>query len=183
MSAQIEDEIAGHTAKLSLMVQQLENAAGQQNIVADIAMLVCFIKRRCNLFFREQEISTLPASELTGYLDELAEIASYSEKMIAVSCDVNETLSVRRATLFYDFFHAVIDWAAQQSSPHVMAHLRDRNGTVIMRLLPYTSPKDFTPDKKLSEAIALAGGKYGVEDLDDATAISLTFPLEGDENG
>ena len=182
LMTQLEAEIAGYTAKLSTMVQQLENVVDQPKKAADIAILLCFVKRRCNLFFREQEIPTMPASELTGYLDELAGIAAYSGAKIIVASDVIATLSVRRATLFYDFFHSVIDWAAQQSCPDVMVHLRARNGTIIMRLLPYANPKDFTPDSKLATAVAFAGGQFTLEDLDDAAALSLAFPRGGEDD-
>ena len=179
LMSQLEAEIASYTEKLSFMAQQLENADDKQRKVAEIAILLCYVKRRCNLFFREQETHTMVAFELVGYLEELAGIAAYSGKKITISSDVNENLSIRRATLFYDFFYSVIDWAAQQSCPHVMVHLMIKNKTINMSLLPYSNPKDFNPDSRLLEAIALANGKIAKEDLDDAAAISLSFPQGG----
>ena len=180
LMAQLEAEIAEYTTTLSSMARETPNEADRQEKTAGIAMLLCYIKRRCNLFFREREAHTMLAAELTTYLDELAGIATYSDRKVTVSSDAAETLSVRRAALFYNFFYNVIDWAAQQSSPHVMTHLRAKNGTVIMRLLPYVNAKGFVPDPKILNAITSAGGKFTLENLDDATVISLSFPEGGD---
>ena len=180
---QLESEIAVHTARLSAMTRELDGAADLPNKTAEIAILLCYVKRRCNLFFRERETHSMFPGELTGYLDELANIASYSDTKIIVFGDVNESLSVRRATLFYDFFYSTIEWAARQSCPHVMTHFREANGAVIMRLLPYSSPTSFTPDAGLSAAITSNGGAFAMKDLDDAVAISLSFPQGGDDYG
>ena len=180
LMAQLETEIAGYTAKLSAMAQQLEIEAGRPPKTASIATLLCYIKRRCSLFFLEQETQTLHPGELTGYLDELAGIAAYSGTKIIVASDVTLDLPVRSAILFYSFFYSVIEWAAQQSCPHVMVHFRERGGSAIMRLLPYVPPTGFAPDKELLAAIASNYGKFVLEDLDDAAAISLSFPRGGE---
>ena len=183
LMTQLEAEIAGYTTQLSAMAQQLVDTVNQQKKAAEIALLLCFVKRRCNLFFWEQEAAVMFVDELTGYLEELAEIASYSDKKITVSSDVKGILAVHHATLFYDFFHRVIDWAAQQNRPHVMAHLRVKNCIIIMRLLSYADPKDFSADQKLLTAITSSGGVFTLEDLDDVTALSLSFPQGGEDHG
>ena len=183
LMSRLETEISEYTTRLSAMAQQLENAADQAKAAANIAILLCYVKRRCNLFFREQETHAMPAGELTGYLDELAGIAAYSDQNITVSSDVREALTVRHATLFYALFHSVMDWSAQQHCPHVMTHLRAGNSSVIMRLLPYADPKNFTAGPRLLAAIALASGRFVLEDLDDGAVISLSFPQGGEVDG
>ena len=182
LMARLEAEIAIHTAKLSVMAQQLDNAPDKPKETAVIAMLLCYVKRRCNLFFREQEIHRMYTGELIGYLNELAEIAAYSDRKVTVSSDVKENISVRRVTVLYDLFFSVIEWATKQNRPHVMVHLHARNGRIIMRLLPYAKPESYTPGMKLLEAIDLAGGRFDLEDLDDAIAISLSFPKGGEDD-
>ena len=180
---QLETEIEKHMSKLTAMAHQLENAVDKTSKAASTAILLCYIKRRCNLLFREHETHTIFPDELTNYLDELAEIAGYSNIKIIVSSDVNTKLSIRCATLFYDFFYNVIEWAEFKSCPHIMVHFREGNSGVIMRLLPYASPTNFTPDAELLEAIAHNGGKFALEDLDDAVAIGLLFPRGGEFHG
>ena len=183
LMTQLEAEIAGYMAKLLSMAQQLENSADRQNKTVNIAILLCYVKRRCNLLFREQETHTMPADELTGYLDELAGIVAYTGTKIIVVSDVNSSLSVRRAILFYNLFYCVIEWAGFQSCPHVVVHFRERSGVVVMRILPYASAISFAPDSKLLEAIESNGGRFTLENLDDAVAISLTFPKGGEGDG
>ena len=179
---QLEAEIAACTSKLTETALKLgtENTAERKETAAWTAVLLCYVKRRCSLFFREQEVKTIPAGELAVYLDELAGIAAYSDKKIIVSSDVRGYLTVRRASLFYSFFCSVIEWTAQQSSPHLLAHLGTRNGAVILRLVSYSDPKDFAADEEFAAAAAEAGGRIELEDLDDASALSFSFPLEGD---
>ena len=183
LMAQLEAGIAQYMTKLSSMAQELEAVVDKPRKAASIAILLCYIKRRCNLFFREQETHAIIPGELTGYLDELAEIAGYSNIKIVVSSDVSARLPIRWGTLFYDFFYNVIAWAELQKCPHIMAHFREGNGRVMMRLLPYAPPKTFAPDAVLLETIVSEGGQYVLEDLDDAAVISLSFPRGGEWRG
>ena len=168
LMAQLEAEIAAHTAKLTEMIENGESAAR-------IVLLLCCIKRRCNLFFRERETRRseggplLPADELAVYIDELAELAAYANVDIITTNQLNEPLALRRATLFYDFFYKAVDWAAGCGCAHMLAHL-DSGQT--LRLLPSEDIR--------SAGITSAGGIISIKDLDDAVGISLSFPEGGE---
>lgn len=179
----LEGEIAGHVARLAAMIEQLEYASDSPKEVARIALLLCYVKRRCNLFFREQEMEALPANELAVYMDELAEITPYAGVKIIVTCEPTAPLPVRQATLFYDFFYQVIDWAASRNCPTMLAHLGTEDGSVTLRLLPSADARSFALSTESSRAIAFAGGTYLQKDLDDAVGISLTFPEGGEGIG
>ena len=182
LMTRLEAEIAGYTDKMSVMAQQLENGADRSKKSAEIAMLLCYVKRRCNLFFREQEARMMLPGELAGYLEELAGIANYSNIKMVISSDVCVHLSVRRATLFYDFFYNVFEWATLQCCSYVMVHFREGSDGVMMRLLPDASSEGYSPNAELFAAIMSSGGKFTLENLDDATAISLSFPRGGEDN-
>jgi hypothetical protein len=182
---QLEAEIAGHTAKLSARIERLENldeadAGKKSKETARIALLLCYVKRRCNLFFREKETESLPADELMVYIDELAEIAGYSGVKIITGSKIETQISVRRITLFYDFFYSVVDYAAELGCPHILAHLTPENGNIAMRLLASGDARSFQAEKGLGAAIASDGGTYTAKDLDDAVGISLSFPKGGE---
>jgi len=179
LMSQLEVEIAVHTAKLSGMMEQLDYSSDRSKHMALFTLLLCYVKRRCNLFFRERETRILLADELAVYIEELAEIAAFSGVRIIFTCEIKASLSVRHATLFYDFFHGVADWAANRDCPHMLAHLGSENGSVTMRLLPSVDAREFLPDAALSGAIASAGGDFAVKDLDDAAGLSLTFRGQG----
>ena len=94
LMTQLEEEISGHIAELSTMIEQAENSADKPKETTKITLLLCYIKRRCNLFFREKEADVLPADELTVYLDELAEIAGYSDVKVFLSSELKADISV-----------------------------------------------------------------------------------------
>ena len=178
---QLESEISEHAIRLTTMIEQLENAVDKPKASARIALLLCYIKRRCNLFFKERETDVLSADELTVYLDEMAEIAGLSNVRIIVTSELTSPVSVRRATLIYDLFYSVVYWAAWLDSPNILAHLGVENGDLILRLLPSDDAHSYQMGKALEKAIALAGGRYFVKDLDETVGLSLSFPEGGEK--
>ena len=187
LTAQLEAEIAGHLDILSNMIEQPAYQGGR------VAPLLCYIKRRCNLFFRERETKTLPMAELSVYMDELAEIGRYSGVKTIVTNEVSSDISVRYATLFYDFLYSVIDWVSLRDVPaepdgsHIIAQLGTKNGNIILWLL---LSKEAAPDMAnfyrmnadLGRAVDKAGGAFAIKDLDDAAGLSLSLPLGSEDN-
>ncbi|MDL2294830.1 hypothetical protein LJC60_09435 [Ruminococcaceae bacterium OttesenSCG-928-D13] len=183
LMAQLEAEIAVYSAQLADMMEELLEAEGEPEQVLQVALLLCCIKRRCNLFFRQQETDAFPADELTVYIDELAEIAGYGEGRVLVTSEITSDLPVRVATLFYDFFYAAIAWAARQKCPHLLVHLGPEGDAITMRLLPSADAHSFVLDAKLEASIIEMGGTWALKDLDDAVGISLSFPKGGEADG
>jgi len=173
---QLEAEISGHTIRLSTMIEQLENNVDKEKATARVVLLLCYIKRRCNLFFREKEGDTLPADELTVYFDELAEMAGYSGVRIIVKCELKKDIPVRHATLYYDLFYNVIYWTTWSSNPYILAMLGSDNGINALRLLPSEDARYFKMGRELQNAINSANGMFDVKELDDdAVGLSLAF--------
>ncbi len=178
---QLENEISSHIARLSVMMEKLGRAQDSSKAIARITLLLCYVKRRCNLFFRERETLLYHADELTLYMDELSEMAGYSGVRIIFTCELNESVPIRRATIFYDCFYNVLDWAALLTDPSILVHLGYESGSVVLRLLPSEDAHSFRLDETVHAAILSEGGSYNVKELDDAAAgISLSFP-EGRE--
>ena len=166
--SQLEAEIAAHTARLSTLIENNESPAR-------IVLLLCYIKRRCNLFFRERETQSLPADELTVYIDELAEFAGYANVKIITTSQISAGMGLRRATLFYDFFYSVVDWAAGCGCPFMLVRLGVKHGVTTLQLLPSEDVRSFRMEDGLARSIAQAGGTVDVRDLDGAVGISLSF--------
>lgn len=171
--SQLEAEIAAHTARLSAMIENSESAAR-------IVLLICYIKRRCNLFFRERETQLLSAGELMIYVDELAEFAGYTDVRIITANQLEAPVELRRATLFYDFFYHVVDWATNCACSSMLAHLGPEQA---LKLLLSEDARAFRLEESLQAAIASAGGGYAVNDLDGVVSIRLAFPEGGEANG
>jgi len=173
---QLEGEINSYTIRLSTMIEQLENAVDKPKATARITLLLCYIKRRCNLFFRERETDTLAADELMVYLDELAEMAGYADVTVISTCEIRSDIDLRQSTLFYDFFNNVVYWATWVKGARILANLGIENGNIVLRLLPNEDARSFQMNKTVIAAIASADGKYTVKDLDDGVGLSLSFP-------
>ncbi|MGI6169435.1 MAG: histidine kinase N-terminal 7TM domain-containing protein, partial [Christensenellales bacterium] len=135
LMVQLENEIAGYMTRLSAMIEQLDPLSAQPKETARIALLLCYVKRRCNLFFRARETDGLPADELMGYIDEVAEMAGYSGVKILVTNELETEISVRQATLLYGLCYVVADWAAKRECPTMLVHLESGKETASMRLL------------------------------------------------
>lgn len=176
---QLEREIASRTRQLADLSKELQLAKDQQTQAAKATLLLCYIKRRCNLFFREQEQRTLAATELQLYIDELAGLAAHDGIQIAAAGAASRKIRVRSATLLYDFFFTVVEWAAASGCRRMLQQLVFEDGRIILRVLPDASAVNYSPPRDLQQAIDAAGGVFARKDLDEETGISLAFPEGG----
>ena len=60
------------------MVELLKEHCDPKESLALLALLMCYIKRRFNLYFRTKETDRFALGEFILYFDELVELASYS---------------------------------------------------------------------------------------------------------
>jgi hypothetical protein len=179
---QLEKEITGYTIRLETMIEQLENAVDKPKATARITLLLCYTKRRCNMFFREKEQGALPAYELVIYMDELVEIAAFTGVEAIITSDVNADLDIRKATLLYDLFGSIMYWATWITGIKILTHIGIEDSGISMRLLPNEDISAFQMSKSLMASIASAGGTYEVKDLDGAVGICLSFPERVKDN-
>jgi hypothetical protein len=179
---QLEAEIPEHITKLSVMIEHLESQEDNPSAVARIILLLCYVKRRCGLFFREKEAAAIPHYELSLYLDELAKTTECSEKVIVTS-ELNSPVPVRYATLIYDVFNNVFDWAMGLGDPQMLAHLRIKGDYLVLGIFPSSDVRTFQLDTVLQTAIAQVGGIYEVVDLDEEVGLRFSFPIGGEANG
>ena len=181
---QLEKEISAHITRLSAMIERLYSAEDPKKATARVTLLLAYIKRRCNLFFRERESDLFNADELTGYMDELSGMAGYCGIQIIFTCELNASVPVRMATVFYDFFYNVLDWAAGLSNLRILAHLGRESGNIVLRMLPSEDARSFQLDETVLAAILAENGCYTVKELDnDASGISLSLPEGGAYDG
>lgn len=177
----VEKEIHEKTKRLAELIRSLPQKENKQTEVGKITLLLCYIKRRCGLFFREQETAYLPVNELTVYFNELAEFSEYARVRSLVSCNAGGELATRQATLFYDVFYAALAGCIKSGNTNMLVQILPETGEIAMKLLLPVLPLDsrfFEPS--LKHAISKAGGVILVKELDDAIGISLSFQNGGD---
>ncbi|MDY0235954.1 MAG: histidine kinase N-terminal 7TM domain-containing protein [Gudongella sp.] len=179
---QLEVEIAENIEKLTKRIEKLEHSENHLIETNGIALLLCYIKRRCNLFFKEKETTISDTTELIIYIEELSEIAKYSNVQIVTVNQIKERIPVRYATLFYDFFYTLTELAVQEHCPYIIVELAIENEWTTMRLLPSVDIGLLKTESKLTDAISMAKGKIVRKSIEDTFGISISFPKGGVEN-
>ena len=177
LMAQLEAEITRHTIRLATMIEQLDSMADRNKATDRIVLLLCYIKRRCNLFFLEKESELLSTNELMVYLDEMAEMIEFCDVKVVITSRLEKSIMVRYATLLYDFFYNIIYWATWLDGMNIPVHIGLEEGDIVLRLLMPEDVRSFMMDRTLENAILSAGGTYEFKALDeDAIGISISFP-------
>lgn len=180
---QLEAEITEYIKKLSTMMEELPNSEDNSRESTRIALLLCYIKRRCNLFFQEKETNIMNIDELISYINELSEIANYSNVKIATINEIKKNLNIRFAILFYDFSYSVANFAVETSCPYIIQNISSKGEFISMGFLTSDNIEEFKLEPRLMSSITAAKGKIITKDLEDTIGISISFPKGGDIDG
>ena len=175
----LEKDIEDKTQELSRKIHELSVTEDKQRQISYIILLLCHIKRRCNLFFIAQEGNTVSSTELAVYLDELSEFASYAQIQALVRSGISEPLDVQTATLCYDFYFSLLSWAIQSSRATLIGQLEYRQDHLTFGIL--SSEKTTTlvfPDSFISNADR-ADAVITFRSLEDTEGIYLIFTKKG----
>ncbi|HHX59385.1 MAG TPA: hypothetical protein GX707_01405 [Epulopiscium sp.] len=176
---QLEDEISQRVEQLTMMIERLP---GSQNLTKEttcIALLLCYIKRRCNLFFTEKETDTIASDRLGLYIEELSEMARYSQVHIITISQLKGRLPLRYATLFYDFLYEIICLAYQTGCSSIIGHLGADEESFIMGFLPSEDIGVFKIESEFIVRISAVKGKIIIKELEDTKGIHISFPRGG----
>lgn len=148
------DEMAQYLLKLSNLVEQLaqkENAVGTS---AQIALLTCYLKRRCQFFYLEQEQKIINAQELLHYLNELEDLSIFMGIKAFVQTEIEGDLSSVQARMIYDFFYLIIEWHGQQNRVYLVANLLEKDEGILFRVLSSESIEDYILPKEIDESVS-----------------------------
>lgn len=179
---QLETEIAQYIKQLSTMIEELPNSENQSRESTRVALLLCYIKRRCSLFFQEKETKTMEGEELIGYIEELSEIAKYYNVQIATVNDVKKDIPIRYAILFYDFSYRLADIAIQKDFSSSIQHLGIKEDFISMSFLTSDNLKKLELESPFINAIKTAKGLVTIKEIEDNMSISISFPKGGSIN-
>lgn len=172
----LERDIAVHEQRLAEMLHDGRD-------VGTVAVLVCYIKRRCQLLLLEMGGHKAVAyADTAMYLEELADIARQTGIECLVFCGLGGDLDIQRATVFYDFFNALLEWSARHTQEKLVVQLVPEKGDVVMKILADTGTLAFEPSDRVKREIAGAGGFLEKRDLEDMVCIVLSFPQGGERD-
>jgi len=176
---ELETEIKSKTKNLSVLVAKLPQHKPCQYGVVKVAALLCYIKRRCNFFFRLRETDMLSPNELMIYFNELREFAAFSDIDIHISYGKSSHIPTKQAVLFYDFLYEFIDHALNlQISPLLIQITEEENCNCLKILYPSYDNLPIT-ENILQTNINISGGYFNAKLLDDMFSIALSFPRGG----
>ena len=179
----LENKIRYLTEKLSHMLHNIPKDIGRGAYIARVALLVCYIKRRCHLFFLEQNSSYTEATELAVYMDELAEFAKGIGLNCFCNCIISSRVLLRSATLMYDLFYSLINSLKEHENISLFLQIIREDDLVVMRVMPSGDMTFFNPDTRLISEIELAGGSFFRRPLPDADGFWLTFSDNQEQEG
>lgn len=132
------------------------------------------------VFYHSQESNTISADELTMYVSELAEFAGYASIRALLTCTVHAELKIRHATLFYDFVYDILDWAVRTQCSTLLGQLEKQQDRFYCKMLPAEPCGSLIFSGSLQAAVAEEHGAITYKELDDTTAIWLSFPTGGE---
>lgn len=177
--AALEIEVREKTGELAQMIKDLPHCQDRSQQIAVITLLLCYIKRRCNLFFLAKEQAFLSSRELRMYLDELSEFAGYARVHALMCSNCEESWDLHRAILCYDFYFAVIFWSAQHHQVTLLGQLEQKNDGREVRVLAADNlgMPAFSP--AFCAAVEAAGGTLRSRPVEDMIGLYLEFPKGG----
>ena len=176
--AGLEREIRHHLRQLSaLLLATPEDEETRKPYLARVAMLVCYIKRRCNLFFPMQEDVGTADIELAVYLDELAEFAGFAGLKAICVCKLDCPISLRRVTLMYDLFYAVLSRMPACGGESAFLQVMEEEDEIVIKLLLDESGS-VAAEPSFAAQLEAADGRLLVKELSGAVGVQLRFDRE-----
>lgn len=173
----LEDEISARLEELLVLIEELPDKREKKTEVAKITTLLCYIKRRSSLIFREKEMDTISGEDVAFYMEEMADFSGYGGVHLMVYGHGDREIPTGQGTLFYDFLYEVLGACMGSEKVNILVQLFfDEKQNRITLLLPMEKGGEATASASLKRAIAAEGGKVTTKALDDSYGIELAFP-------
>ena len=171
----MEQDIRSRTDELSRVIRALPDSPRRQEHTAYITMMLCHIKRRCNFFFLAQEDSRMEGNDLSVYLDELSEFASYAGVHALVRSSLPRKLEVRLATVCYDYYFFLLAWSVCTSGATLVGQLEQEEQGLCFRAWSSENAEDIPFPEDFLQAVAASGGRISCREMEDSNLIELNF--------
>ena len=191
--AAFEKNLADHEDRLEYMLRSIaQDSQGESFLpiseseraahMGAVAVLACYIKRRCNLLALEMSGETSVSwSGLTIYIDELTEFAKLTGIQAIHYCNLSGDITLHRAAVFYRFFALALEEAITNENAGIAAHTVREDGQILMKLLVSGETVKLDLPPGIADEIREAGGAFEKKDLGAGLAgLYLSFPEGGE---
>lgn len=175
----LESEISDKLKLLSRLPEKMKNQNNNSLLTVKAALLLCYIKRRCNMFFIALEEKYFSSDELSMYIDELGSFAEYSKVKLLCTNNGNKKLDIEHANLMYEFMYNILDEATQTKCEYIFAHIEISDKEISIKVISSTKINSNIFDKKFMISLEKPGGKIIEQNDDDNLGIWLL--LKGGE--
>ncbi len=170
LQAQLEKK----TGELSALVQKLRENRGEAHSSARIMLLLCYIKRKCNLFFRQGESKSLPASELGVYMAELAEFTRYTGTKFYFSSEAELAVETEIAAFLYDFYDILVEDSVKYALS-TMVRLSEEEDSCCLHCIISGRSERLKLPREMQDFIADRQGRLVWGELGTAFTLRLAF--------
>ncbi len=170
LQAQLEKK----TGELSALVQKLRENRGEAHSSAQIMLLLCYIKRKCNLFFRQGESKSLPASELGVYMAELAEFTRYTGTKFYFSSEAELAVETEIAAFLYDFYDILVEDSVKYALS-TMVRLSEEEDSCCLHCIISGRSERLKLPREMQDFIADRQGRLVWGELGTAFTLRLAF--------
>ena len=182
---QMEREISDRLSELSEMIRGMPQDGGRGPEMARIMLLLCYIKRRCNMYFigsGDEDGRNMPCNDLGVYLDELADFVAYSGVRCVVNFLLRGEIPLTQAILIYDFVYDSLRYGADNGVGALLeTAAAAENGICLGITASGGLDAEFISDGAW-ELIERTGASVELIAPEDCAGLRLMIPEGGGEN-
>ncbi len=178
----MEREISDRLDELSELIRTLPDARERRRRITEIMLLLCYVKRRCNMYFigcEKPERQEMPCSDLGVYLDELAELAACSGVRCAVNFPLRGTIALQKAILIYDFVCDSLRWGTRCGVRAMLETLSRTDGEICLGVTVTGALGLELISDGTWELLERLGASVELIDQEDCSGLRLIIPERG----
>lgn len=177
---QLEGDISESLKDLESKIEDLSVSEKDLMETISIVLLLCYVKRRCNLFFQEKEKNTMDIDELILYIDEFSKITNYQNLNIITLNKTKGEIPIRYATLFYEFAYFMAALLVKKRLSYGIQSLEIKDSSFNIGFLASKDLGEFKIKASFISNLEKVKGKIITKDLEDAIGISVSLPKGGE---
>ena len=173
-------DIASHERRLvEILSYESNDSRDSGNRLKNAALITCYIKRRSYMLSLSLDgIETVSFNEYVVFIDEMGELARLAGVECFTYCSLTGEISLRYATIFYDFWDSVLEWAVANDSDGVVSQTVRENERIVMKLLMSDTASRYEPPGQILDKARSENGYFDKKVMDNRAVLSLSFPYE-----
>ena len=174
-------DIASHEQRLvEILSYEQSGSRDSDSRLKSAALITCYIKRRSYfLSLMLDGVDSVSYNEYVVYIDEMSELARLAGVECFTYCSLTGEISLRYATLFYDFWNSILEWAIEHNSDGVVLQTVSEDGMIVMKVLMSDAAIQYELPNQIADKIKTENGQFRKRDMDNRVVLTLSFPLEG----